>query len=486
MATISRKRRAELARRAQQIRRRCQLDGWPVPRIAAAILQELPQVLPLEAWRWALGWSRPQTVSEIADLYRANNLGDPRVNPSMLCRYEHGQITPDPDYVAALCSVYQAEPGQLGLWTPDPLQTVTTSAWEYRYPWEHKRPTSTDGDPMTSDKNASTLAALRESVSLALEVEGPGGGPQTIENLAAAVAYYDLNYSAFAPSVLADEVHRTRALIGNVLRQPQTEESRAELRRLAGWLSALVGNLAFHLSEYSAAGVHFATAARLGTAVGDNHLTCWSLGAHAMNTYTEQRHPEALELARNAYDYADTPLRRAQILAWAQLRALAHLGEQHRSEARRVMATAQDELAADPNGDQPGRFGFDLAELRLHLAEASLQIGDHTQAGAHAEASRQDSATGRPSWAAATLVLARAETSRGRPWDGAALAAEVLDLIRSPALRETSRARLRALDHDLHASPGEPGREATDLRERIRALPALVPARRISDEPNGS
>jgi hypothetical protein len=83
-------------------------------------------------------------------------------------------------------------------------------------------------------------------------------------------------------------------------------------------------------------------------------------------------------------------------------------------------------------------------------------------------------------------VLARAETGRGRSWDGAALATEVLVTVLPSALRQTSRARLHALDHDLHAPGNNVGREATDLRERLRALPALVPAGPISDEPNGA
>lgn len=87
------------------------------------------------------------------------------------------------------------------------------------------------------------LGALRESIELALEVEGPAGGPLTREHLAEAVSYYALRYSAFPPGHLAGEVHRTRSLVGAMLRQPQDEAGRAELRLLAGWLSALVGNL---------------------------------------------------------------------------------------------------------------------------------------------------------------------------------------------------------------------------------------------------
>ncbi|MFF4777594.1 XRE family transcriptional regulator [Microtetraspora fusca] len=485
MATISRLRRAEFLHRAQEIRRQGQRQRWSVQQIAEAIMRELPQVLPLEAWRWALGWSRAQAITEIADYYTRSRLGTSLVNASMLCKWEHGDVMPGFDYAAALCAVYQADPAQLGLHGNTTLLSRVIDGRAYRDGRGLLRPTYTDGDAMTADHNSSpALAAIRDSVALALEVEGPAGGPLALQNIAAAVAYYDQNYSAYPPGLLAVEVHQTRALVSGMLKRDQPDTTRAELRRLAGWLSALVGNLAFHLADYPAAAIHFATASRLGTAVGDTDLICWSLGAHAMTAYTGDRPVEALELAQQAYEYASTPLRRAQILAWGQLRSLAHMGEGYRSEAAAVMADAQREMEADPDGDRSGRFGFDLAELRLHLAEASLQFGDHAAARLHAGTSRDSLPVGRPGWAAATLVLARAEAARGRLSDAAALGLEVLDVIPAPALRETSRIRFRSLDRDLFAVAG-PGVEAQDLQARIRALPALTPPGRISDEPNG-
>ena len=152
-----------------------------------------------------------------------------------------------------------------------------------------------------------------------------------------------------------------------MLRTPQRDEARTGLRRVGGWLSALAGNLAFHLGDYPAAQIHLSTAARLGTAAGDTGLTCWALGAQAMASRAQYRDAEALDLARQAMEYAGTPLRRAQVLAWAELPALARLGSQYRSDALRVIGQAQDQMAADPDGSQPGRFGFDGAELHLHL-----------------------------------------------------------------------------------------------------------------------
>jgi hypothetical protein len=337
---------------------------------------------------------------------------------------------------------------------------------------------------MTAEDDAAALAAVRESVELALEAEGPSGGPLASEHLTAALDYYDASYSAFPPAMLATEVHRTRALVTAMLRAPQPDGARTELRRVGGWLSALAGNLAFHLGDYPAAQIHLSTAARLGTAVGDTRLTCWGLGAQAMTSRAQRRDAEALDLARQAMEYAGTPLRRAQVLAWAELPALARLGGQYHSDAVRVISQAQDQLAADPDGSQPGRFGFDDAELHLHVAEASLLLRSTALAREHAEVSRAATRAGRPSWAAATLALAQAEAAGGQSSDAAALAHTVLDAIPAGALRQTSRLRLRNLDQDL-ARIGTSGAEALSLSERIRALPQLVPVGRINDEPNG-
>jgi hypothetical protein len=56
---------------------------------------------------------------------------------------------------------------------------------------------------------------------------------------------------------------------------------------------------------------------------GENHLICRSLGTQAMTANAEGRHLAALELAQQACEYADTPLRRAPVLAWSELRSLA-------------------------------------------------------------------------------------------------------------------------------------------------------------------
>jgi hypothetical protein len=114
---------------------RGQRDGWPAERIVTAIRATCPEVLPLEAWRLARGWSRPQTVTKVGELYRADGLQPTALSEAMLCRWEHGQDRPGPEYTVMLARAYGAHPDQLGLQahvqrccaaSPTPLTVVVT------------------------------------------------------------------------------------------------------------------------------------------------------------------------------------------------------------------------------------------------------------------------------------------------------------------------------------------------------------------------
>lgn len=253
-----------------------------------------------------------------------------------------------------------------------------------------------------------------------------------------------------------------------MLEHPQPDAQRRELRRHAGWLSALIGNLSFHLADHIPALIHLGTAARLATEVSEPKLTSWSLGAQSMVAHAQQRHAEALDLAQQGTAHATSPLQRTQLLSWAQLPALAQVGTP--TDVKRTATAAQREFDADPSGQQPGRFGFDNAELELHLAETHLALNDNPQAATHAQRSLSHTTIGRPGWAAATLTLAASEARSGRPDQAAELALTVLDTIPLPALRDTSRRRLRRLDGAL-AAFGAPPAPVLELHDRIQTLP---------------
>jgi len=114
---VSRSTRAQLAREASRIRADQQRHGAPVPAITDQITRTLP-ITPLEAWRLAYSWSRRHVVEAIGEVYRSDGLAPPGLTTAMLCRWEHGQARPGPEYVYALARVYGVPPTRLGIPLP--------------------------------------------------------------------------------------------------------------------------------------------------------------------------------------------------------------------------------------------------------------------------------------------------------------------------------------------------------------------------------
>jgi hypothetical protein len=112
---ITRSRRAQIQREATAIRMRGQRAGHATERIATELLDALPEVSALEAWRLALGWSRAQAVDQVANVYIGEGLRPPGLSEAMLCRYEHGQERPGVEYASMLASVYGTTQQTLGL-----------------------------------------------------------------------------------------------------------------------------------------------------------------------------------------------------------------------------------------------------------------------------------------------------------------------------------------------------------------------------------
>jgi tetratricopeptide (TPR) repeat protein len=460
--TVSRSRRAEIKRLAARIRRDQQRTGNSTGQISTAIRAELPEVGPLEAWRLALGWSRAEAIEQVAAVYEADGLRPPALSESMLCRWEHEHDRPGSDYTAVIARAYGTQPAILGLTPPRiAIHAPCQAAVRYGRP-DRPHPPFTWGlvPPMTT---AAGLPAVRESVQLALLAD-----PAAVTDAAQAAAeHYALNYSKHPPHILFGEVRAVRELVTGHLPGVHDATAATDLRRSIGWLSALLGNLAYHVADHSGAHVHLTAATGIGTATGDARLTAWSLGAQAMTARARGRLDAAVAYAERAVPLAPTELTRAQLLGWALLPALAQQGRTR--DADHALAAADDALAA-ADGPQPGRWGYDEAEHRLHQAEAHLALGRRPQAAALAEASAGRCAHGTPGWAAATLLHAQAEAGDD-PTGAAARALHVLDTVPPSRLRATARTRLTALESAVRhvTAPGP-----RDLHERLRQLPAPI------------
>jgi transcriptional regulator with XRE-family HTH domain len=111
---ISRERRRELEECARQVRLRGQLAHWPPERIVEEILREVPQLLPLEAYRLAHGWTREQLAQALDLLYRQDGRPQARISPAEICGWEHGRHAPSSVRQDYLARVYRTRPDRLG------------------------------------------------------------------------------------------------------------------------------------------------------------------------------------------------------------------------------------------------------------------------------------------------------------------------------------------------------------------------------------
>ncbi|MFD5029347.1 Twin-arginine translocation pathway signal [Streptomyces sp. NPDC058405] len=472
MITVSRSRRAAIKKTATEIRARCLHGGRGVEQTVEVICAELAEVRLLEAWRLALGWPRSRTIEQVGALYRSRGLLPPGLSESMLCRWEHRPYEwPSPEYVEALCTVYRARPEQLGL---------DRAAGRDRAEWGQPSVYSAPGpeacvlparESMVSMTTSAGLPAVRDSLHLALLAD-PAGSSAVVDLTEAAIEHYALGYSKHPPHTLFMEVHGARGLLMQALTSSThtPERIEIELRRGVGWLSALLGNLAFHLGDPTGARVHLATAVTYGDRVGDARLTAWAWGAQAMVARAAGQHPVALAHAERGAACAPSGLPQAQLHAWARLPSLAALGREREADA--ALADATRELEADAQGWAAGRFGYDVAEHALHEADAQRALGRAERAMACAETSLSAATVGTPGWAAAALVMAQAEAVV-QPSDAAQRAVEVLARVPAARLRSTSRARLAQLESALARSDAA---GVEDLRERVRTLPPSIDA----------
>lgn len=111
---VSPQRRREIEREAGEIRLDCIRRGLATEETVARILQALPDVTALEAWRLANGWTRAEVSARLDGLYRADHLEPPNLGPDVLCRWELGDRRPSEERIEYFCRLYRTRPDQLG------------------------------------------------------------------------------------------------------------------------------------------------------------------------------------------------------------------------------------------------------------------------------------------------------------------------------------------------------------------------------------
>jgi transcriptional regulator with XRE-family HTH domain len=108
-------RRREIERTAYEIRLDCLRRGLATEETVDRILSALrPDIHPLEAWRFANGWTRSEVSAKLDMLYRQDDLAPPGIDQATLCRWEHGERKPGDERIDYLCRLYRTRPDRLG------------------------------------------------------------------------------------------------------------------------------------------------------------------------------------------------------------------------------------------------------------------------------------------------------------------------------------------------------------------------------------
>lgn len=349
MARITRARRAELARRAHEIRRLGQLEGRSVPEIAVAIARELPELLPLEVWRLAYGWSRPQVLVALAGLYEADGLEPPPLNTAMLCRWEHGTVNISAGYEQMLCRLYGVTQQQLRQGveaTPEPSATTIST----RRVTVGESAGGERSDPMrrrtllATGLAIPTVQALEDSLAL---LPTQVGRPQPVERVAERLKAARRQYDTSALADLVAGLPALLAIAQETAERTQTPQALAlaadayglatdTLNKIGRKDSArIAADRAMQWAALSEDPVAIAAASRAhGMMIRKSGNP--RLGAEVMTRGIDRLQQTSLRSPAQAWTYVRLLCARAYTLSWAgdRARALAGIAEAERAAER--------------------------------------------------------------------------------------------------------------------------------------------------------
>ncbi|MGH8888022.1 MAG: hypothetical protein ACRDYX_23280 [Egibacteraceae bacterium] len=483
-------------------------QGWSIPQIVEAIVDRFG-VSRLKAHRLARGWIRPEAVERILATYDADGWPRPKLTPQRLCAWEHNpRVRPGEEYLDRLCRVYETRPDQLSYGHDYTLPAVpaecgTGSEPSAAYAGTLAAPLAltagghhdaghearSDGEEADTNRpeflraiGATGLAALLDragnaAVRLGRKVGSSNLGPVTIAQLELRVAglmqgFQHTPWDELFRATLAQHEEVETLLDG---RQPL--DQRRQLYRIAGQLSALLGETSFILGDYPNAHTHLLTAWQLAREVGDHDLIAVVRVHQSTAALWAGDFQEALDYAQDGQRYA-TGARRAQLAGRCEARAYARMSE--RPNAFDALQRADRAMPSQPVTDDPGGGWsvFSPGALELYTGISLLWLGDAKEAEPHARQAitcyeTQPFPLQSPAnHAQAKVTLATSLVGQGQPDEGIKLAAEalVVDQGHVEANLQQAREFLAALPpghRDLAA--------AQDFAEQLRAICAPRP-----------
>ncbi|MGY0466676.1 hypothetical protein ACW14Y_41430 [Kitasatospora sp. cg17-2] len=188
-------------------------------------------------------------------------------------------------------------------------------------------------------------------------------------------------YERLGPHQLVGEAKLLRGMLHTLLAGRQPPRVRAELFRLAGQVSGLLGYMATNVDRPAAAQAYSTEALQLAGEIDDRALQMWALGTRSLGYYYQGRYDLADEAAAAGIALAPEHPQAIRLLANGRARALARAG--HRRQAKDAIdrALQLSESHVLPPGLTPCIAFVPYSEARTlaNVVTAHLSLGDTGQ-----------------------------------------------------------------------------------------------------------
>jgi tetratricopeptide (TPR) repeat protein len=179
-------------------------------------------------------------------------------------------------------------------------------------------------------------AGLVEALDASREAGSSSLAPGTIDKLHHAIDHYTTAFPSTPADKLYEEVLPVRRWVGSLMNGKLTLGEHRELIIAAGWMSALLGLLAYDRRDYAALRAWCDDGRDRGIEAEHLELAAWSREPLAIAAFYSGHPDRALALAREGLALAPKRSAVEYKLAAQEMRALAALGDRHGfAEARR-------------------------------------------------------------------------------------------------------------------------------------------------------
>jgi transcriptional regulator with XRE-family HTH domain len=412
---------------ARRLRARGLVAGHSVAQTASVIRDECGPDFGttwIRAYRLALGITLADVVEQVRAWYEAQGRELPRFSETLLSAYESGQKRPGPEYLHFLCTVYSADPQDLGYQgtcfcgsshraehRPDPAARHAPGSpaepWPDSTSHDHELAMAVaagDSPPpwVVDDDDVLRRALLRLIAGAPVSLDSGFFGAvdrvrrrmddalfrgsvsaTMLDQWEETSAGYGRQYQTVPPLRLLCDVLLDLGDVRRMCEQRQPIEFAERLCRLAAQLAALTGMTMIDIGDQRMARSFFRTARIAADETGDRALRAWVAVREALIPLYYGDPREAVGLARTGADLAGRSQCVATVMApVAEARALSRLAAQGKrgglSRAKAALERAEnglDSLPASLRSDTA--FGYTERQFLFHKGDALVALGDH-------------------------------------------------------------------------------------------------------------